>query len=188
MSDASSVSPCPTPTISGLMRRTATDPAGLVGAEHDERVRAPRLRHGLFHRDGKIAAICVLDQMRQHLGVGVGLKPVPARHQVVFQREKVFDDPVVNHDDAAAAVHVRVRILVGRLPVGRPPGVPDPHVPVHRLPLHKLREPGELARRLAHPRIPLLLFMTATPAESYPRYSRRRRPSSKIGTAGRSPI
>ena len=32
------------------------------------------------------------------------------------------------------------------------------------------------------------LAITATPAESYPRYSRRRSPSSSTGTAGRAPI
>ena len=126
------------------------DPARFVRAHHHERVRAPGPGHGLLHRGGQIAAVRVLDQVRQHLGVRLGPKPVAARHQVVLQREKVLDDPVVNHHDTAAAVDVRVRVLVGRVSVRGPPGVPDPDVAVDRMPLHELREAGELARRLAH--------------------------------------
>jgi hypothetical protein len=54
--------------------------------------------------------------VRDDLGVGLRLEDVPLRLQLVLQLEVVLDDAVVDDDDLAGAVAVRVRVLFGRPP------------------------------------------------------------------------
>jgi hypothetical protein len=42
-----------------------------------------------------------LHQVRDHFGVGLGFENVPFFFQLVFQRQIVFDDAVVDHDNIA---------------------------------------------------------------------------------------
>ena len=74
-----------------------------------------------------------LDQVRDDLGVGFGLELVPLRLQLVLQLEVVLDDAVVHDDDAAGAVAVRVRVLLGRPAVRGPARVADAVQAVDRL-------------------------------------------------------
>ena len=74
-----------------------------------------------------------LDQVRDDLGVGFGLELVPLRLQLVLQLEVVLDDAVVDDDDAAGAVAVRMGVLFGRPAVRRPAGVADAVQAVDRL-------------------------------------------------------
>src|SRR5205823_7716560 len=50
---------------------------------------------------------------------------VPLRLELQLQIEVVLDDPVVDHDDLAGAVAVRVRVLFSGAPVRGPARVPD---------------------------------------------------------------
>src|SRR6185369_11208486 len=58
------------------------------------------------------------------------------------------DDPVVDHGDAPAAIEVRMRVRVGRLPVRRPSRVADADASGDRLGPEGLLEAVELARAL----------------------------------------
>ena len=63
-------------------------------------------RHRLLER----ALVELLDQVREHLGVGLGHEAVPLRDQHLPQRRVVLDDAVVHDRDVAGAVGVRVRV------------------------------------------------------------------------------
>ena len=74
-----------------------------------------------------------LDQMRQHLRVGLGLEGVALGQEPLLDREVIFQNAVVDHHEGAAAVGVRVGVLLGGAAVGGPARVPEPHAPLHRL-------------------------------------------------------
>ena len=74
-----------------------------------------------------------LDQVRDDLGVGLGLELVALRLQLLLQLEVVLDDAVVHDDDAAGAVAVRMRVFLGGAAVRGPARVADAVEPVDRL-------------------------------------------------------
>ena len=63
--------------------------------------------------------------MRDDLRVGLGDEHVALALQLVLQIEVVLDDAVVNDDDAARAVPMRVGVLLSRPAVRCPARVPD---------------------------------------------------------------
>ena len=86
-------------------------------------------------------------------------KRVPFLLELALQIEVVLDDAVVDDDDAAGAVAVRMRVLFGRAAVRGPAGVPDAVVAVERLGGDDIFEPRQLAgappqldRAVAHDR------------------------------------
>ena len=73
-----------------------------------------------------VAAHLALDEVRDDLGVGLGDERVALRAASSrFRSEVVLDDAVVDDDDAAGAVAVRVRVLFGRPAVRRPARVAE---------------------------------------------------------------
>jgi hypothetical protein len=123
-----------------------------------------------------------IDQVRDDLRVGVRRKPHAIRLERLSKRDVVFDDAVVNDGDFARGV--RVRIVLARLAVRRPPCV--------RCPSSRQRVLGEPSSRCASlPAVRTTSMVrpscTASPAESYPRYSSLRRPSTRMGVAARGP-
>ena len=100
--------------------------ADCVGAAHFRE----RAAHGLGQapRFGPV----VLDQVRQHLGVRLGLERVARRLKRLLERQVVLEDPVVDDHDRAGAVGVRVGVLLGGPPVGGPARVTDPEGAVER--------------------------------------------------------
>ena len=75
------------------------------------------------------------------------LNVVPLRLQLVLQLEVVLDDAVVDDDDAAGAVAVRVRVLLGGPAVRGPAGVADAVDAVDRLDPDRVFEVRQLAGR-----------------------------------------
>ena len=63
--------------------------------------------------------------MGDDLGVGFGDELVALGGELFLEGEVVFDDAVVNDDEGAGAVAVRVRVLFGGASVGGPAGVAD---------------------------------------------------------------
>ena len=103
------------------------DRAGLVGAHHGEAVGAHDARRRLAHRLHEVAGLGVrlLDQVREHLGVGVAREDVAAALELLAQLSEVLDDAVVDDGDAAVAARVRVRVGGRGAAVRRPAGVAD---------------------------------------------------------------
>ena len=83
--------------------------------------------------------------MRDDLGVRLGDEPVAFPLELALQIEIVLDDPVVDDDDAARAVAVRVRVLLGRAAVRRPPRVADAVLALERIAGQHLFEARQLA-------------------------------------------
>jgi hypothetical protein len=109
------------------------------------------------------------------LGVGVAGELDAGRLELAAQAGEILDDAVVDDGDPAVGGEVRVGVAVGRAAVRGPPG----------------RSASAFSRLASLPaffsvrRVPSTT--TATPAESYPRYSSRRRPSRTMLSAGRLP-
>ncbi len=122
------LSPSPIPTTRGETRRAATIVPGSDAAM-TARAKAPRTSRsddadGVGQRRPRRHLL--LDQMGEHLGVGVGREQVAAVAEPGRQLAPVLDDPVVDDGHPAAAVEVGVGVLLGRVTVGGPAGVADP--------------------------------------------------------------
>jgi hypothetical protein len=84
--------------------------------------------------------------VRDDLGVRLGLEIVPLALELVLQLEIVLDDAVMDDDDTARAVTMRVGILFGGPSVCGPPGVPYTVEPINWFALDRAFEVGELPR------------------------------------------
>ena len=87
--------------------------------------------------------------MGDDLGVGLGLEDVTLGQELALQLDVVLDHPVVDDDDAALAVAMGMRVLVGRASVGGPAGVTEAEGPLDGLSLDQLLEVLELPRAAA---------------------------------------
>ena len=67
----------------------------------------------------------LLDQVGDDLGVGFGDEDVALGGELALELEVVFDDAVVDDDDASGAIAVGVGVLFGGAAVGGPAGVAD---------------------------------------------------------------
>ena len=117
----------------------------MTGEQHRQRECAVQpLQRGLGRRDrAQTAGQVVADQLRHHLGVGLGGKAVALGGQLVAQALEILDDAVVN--DRHTTRLVRVGIVLGRRTMGRPTGVADSDHPGERLNLEGALQIGELA-------------------------------------------
>ena len=86
-----------------------------------------------------------LDEVRDDLRVGLGDEHVPFLLELPLQIEVVLDDPVVDDDDPAGAVAMRMRVLLGRPPVRRPARVADAVRAVERMSGDDFLEARQLA-------------------------------------------
>ena len=104
------------------------DELGLRQRDHPEGERPADLAHDVADGGGQVEALGegLLDQVGEHLGVGLGAEHVPPLHQALGQLDVVLDDPVVHERHRAGAVEVRVGVALRRLAVGRPAVVTDP--------------------------------------------------------------
>ena len=85
--------------------------------------------------------------MGDDLGVGFGDKLVALRGELALQLEIIFDNAVMDDDDAAGAVAVRVRVLFGRAAVRGPARVADAEGAVERVLAQNLFQIPQLACR-----------------------------------------
>ena len=153
MSEATKNSPSPRPTTIGGPLRAATILSGS-SAESSTSANIPRIRverppHGVLERHaGRVLA---LDQVRHDLGVGLGDERVALALQLLLQLEVVLDDAVVDDDDAAGAVAVRMGVLLGRPAVRGPARVADAVVAVDGLGADGVLELRQLAGAAPQP-------------------------------------
>ena len=146
MSEATKNSPSPSPTTIGGPLRTVTILFGIVGRDQHQREQAAHVEQRPPHRILEpVVFHLALDEMRDDLGVGLGDELVALVLQLLLQIEVVLDDAVVDDDDPAGAVAVRMRVLLGRPAVRRPARVADAVLAVDRRGRDHFLEARELA-------------------------------------------
>ena len=101
-SEARKFSPSPTPTIKRRALPRADHAMRLVAAKHGDRVGAAQPLDGLLHGLEQIAVVQVVDQMRDHFGVGLAFEDIAGGGQFGAQLVMVFDDAVVHQRDRAS--------------------------------------------------------------------------------------
>ena len=132
----------------------------IVGRDQHQREQAAHQQQRPPH--GVLEAVVLhlaLDEVRDDLGVGLGDELVALLLQLLLQIEVVLDDAVVDDDDLAGAVAVRMGVLFGRPAVRRPARVADAVVAGKRIGVDDLLEVRQLAgaaaqvdRAVAHDR------------------------------------
>ena len=159
--------------------------AGAVAVGDGEREVAVEAR--VRGADGldQVARVALLDQVRDHLGVGVGVVLVPRVGELAPERRVVLDDAVVDDGHARALAGLdRVRVGLDDAAVRGPAGVRQAgRRRVGRGPTAS-RSADTLPTRRTMSTWP---FMRQMPAESYPRYSSRSRPCRRSSLQGRDP-
>ena len=121
----------------------------LDGDEHNGEHSAHDLQRAAHRLLEAVVAHLALDQMRDDLGVGLGLELVALPLKLLLQLQVVLDDAVVHDDNPARAVAVRVGVLLGGTAVSGPSGMTDAVQPVNRLVADGDLEVGQLACRSA---------------------------------------
>ena len=160
-SEATNDSPSPTPMITGGPSRAATILSGSA-ADSTPSAKAPvsrftarrtsffQHRYGLRPCATSAVFLHLLDQVGDDLGVGLGDKLVPLRGELALQLQIVFHNAVVNHDDAARAVAMRMGVFFGGAAVRGPARVADAERAVERVLAENLFKVAQLARRAPH--------------------------------------
>src|SRR5437763_1146032 len=84
-------------------------------------VEKPGLPSRRVHRAGARIIVQLSDQMREHLGIGVGAKlRVAATDKLILKGLIVFDDAIVNQRQLPARVEMRMGIFVIHTAMSRP--------------------------------------------------------------------
>ena len=96
----------------------------LALREHGNRIGAGEALGSAAHRIEKAAGVQAVHQVRDHLGVSLGLEGVALVFQLGAQLIVVFDDAVMHQRDFAAGKD-GVRVVRHRRAVRRPAGVRD---------------------------------------------------------------
>ena len=123
----------------------------IVGRHQHEREQPAHALHRAQH--GVLEAVVLpflLDQVRDHFGVGLRLELVAFGDQLALDLEVVLDDAVVHDDDAAGAVAMRMRVLFRRPAVRGPARVAEAIHAGERLSLDRVFEVDQLAGAAAH--------------------------------------
>src|SRR2546425_332225 len=113
--------------------------AGLRGRD-----RIPRDRLDLLV-DRTALRELLLEQVHRDLGVRLARELMPLREERRLERLEVLDDPVVDDRSDAAAIDVRMRVLLARPTMRGPAGVSDPGVSGSRMRRDDRRQVVELA-------------------------------------------
>ncbi len=124
----------------------ADEQVGLVVVDGDDREVALELRVDAAQRLREIAVVLLLEQVDDHLGVGLGGERVAALGQLLPQLDVVLDDPV-EHDrePVGLAAGERMRVPLGHAAVRRPARVAEPVVRVGAVRAGRLDEVAEVA-------------------------------------------
>src|SRR2546423_11604398 len=87
----------------------------------------------------------LFDQVRNDFGIGLGYEAMIFFPQIVLQFQIVLDDAVMNDDDAATAIAMRVRVFFRGTAVRGPTGVTNAVGTIDRVVSQDLFEVAQLA-------------------------------------------
>ena len=123
----------------------------IVGREQHEREEPAdafhRTQHRLFEA---VVPPFLLDEMRDDLGVGLRAERVALGDELALDLEIVFDDAVVDNDDTARAVAMRMRVLFSRAAMRGPSRMAKAIDADERLSLNGVFEVDQFARAAPH--------------------------------------
>jgi hypothetical protein len=122
----------------------------ILARDHAQREHSRQLPHRVAYGILQVAVVVLLHQVRDHFRVRLGAELVAFFHQLMLQRQIIFDDTVVHHHDVAMAVAMRMRVLLGRPPVRGPASMPDPVQPLQRIQLQDVFQIAQFALCAAH--------------------------------------
>jgi hypothetical protein len=105
-----------------------------------------RFPHGFLEREIFVIFV-VSDQMRDDFGVGLGFERAAVRSKALLQRQVIFDDAVMDNDNLARLIAMRVRIFFGRSSVRRPTRVTDAVISIERMQTNAFLEISQLPFR-----------------------------------------
>ena len=127
----------------GVLR--SEDCVGLAFTESDDGERAfePPQRRTRRFAEGPPLPEVLVDQMRDHFGIGFRAEHPALSREFMAQLQVVLDDAVMDHDDLAGAV--RMRVFFRRTAVGGPARMAHAHGAVHGLGVQQLIEVAQLA-------------------------------------------
>ena len=117
--------------------------------ENRQRKNTAQLLDGAADGAFQIAFEIFFDQMRDDFGIGLGLEDVAFALQLFFQRKEVFDDAVVNDDDIAGAIAMRVGVLFAGTPMCGPAGMADAIVALYGIEPQDVFEVAKFSGRAA---------------------------------------
>ena len=148
-SDATKYSSLPRPITTGGPSRAATI---LYGSRRQstESAKTPRNCFTAWRTACSRLPSKFLDQMGDDFSVGLGFENMAFRLELLLERQIVFDDAVVNHDDIARAIAVRMRVFLGGSAVRRPAGVADAVAAIDGVNLQDVFQIAQLAGSAAH--------------------------------------
>jgi hypothetical protein len=109
------------------------DLIGIRARDHGQRKHPGQFLHRCADSLFQVAREVFLHQVRDDFGVSLGPELVAFGFELVFEREIVFDDPVVHHHHVALAVAMRVGVLFGGPAMGGPARMADPERAVYRV-------------------------------------------------------
>ena len=130
----------------------------LGGGENAQGKRAGEALDGAadgdFKRDGLAGGdrvvLHLFDEVGNDLGVGLGDELVALLGEFAFEVEIVFDNAVMNHDDAAGAVAMGMGVFFSGAAMGGPARVADAEGAVEWMFAQDFLKVAELAGRAAH--------------------------------------
>ena len=79
------------------------------------------------------------DEVSQHLRVGFRTEAMTLTQELILQRLKILDYPVMDERQFPALIQMRMRVFIRNPPMSRPPGVSNPSCTVRRILLNQLR-------------------------------------------------
>ena len=101
------------------------DPVGFISPDNGDRQRTLGQLHHVAHRIRQRHLRAILDQVGEHLGVGLRRELVTGGDELLAQWRPVLDDAVVDHRNRVAAATMGVSVGRGRCTVSRPTRVAD---------------------------------------------------------------
>ncbi len=113
----------PQPEKEGRTMAGSDQCAGIASADHGDPVRSLNLPESSGNGFDERAIKELLDEVRQHLCIGVGPEAMTLLHQPFSQAAGVLDDAVVHDGQCSATVDVRVGVDIVGHTVGRPAGM-----------------------------------------------------------------
>ena len=113
---------------------------------------ARRLTQRLHH----VAAVQVMQQMRDNLRIRLGNKHAPLPFQEFPQPLMILNDAIMHQGNVALYIRMGMRVQIAGLPMGGPPGMTDAQVAMQRMRLQPVPEILQPALGLAHLNLALI--------------------------------